>query len=72
MEGICNLPKGFAAIKALGNAVNVRVVGKILEEFVKLLWGTYKSDQTRPDSICAGMAASPAKEELYSSIDATR
>lgn len=31
------LPKGIAAMKALGNAVNVRVVSVILEEFLKLL-----------------------------------
>lgn len=37
MGDLRHLPKGIAAMKALGNAVNVRVVRAILKEFLKLL-----------------------------------
>jgi DNA (cytosine-5)-methyltransferase 1 len=37
MGALRHLPKGIAAMKALGNAVNVRVVGSILQRLLELL-----------------------------------
>ncbi len=37
MEELSHLPKGIAAMKALGNAVNVRVVTRILERLLEFL-----------------------------------
>jgi len=52
MGEIHHLPRGIAAMKALGNTVNVRVVSAILEEFLKLLPACSEDGPDSPARCC--------------------
>jgi DNA (cytosine-5)-methyltransferase 1 len=72
MGELQSLPHGVAAISALGNAVNTRVVGKILEGLLKLLPDSHniRMELERVSPLAA--AAPRGVEESYSSMDAMR